>query len=206
MTQIHVIKLSKTGKMPCTSYSTPAQACKTGAKLAKVKGSVCFDCYALKGFYNMPNVKAPRDANLKALDDLESWQAGMIETIAKTEKSGFFRWHDSGDLQSFEHLLAIIGIAARLPQIKFWLPTKEKAILQRLKREAINVPDNLIIRLSMAMIDQAPNNNAWPLTSTVHATKAAFGVACNAYQNNGKCGTCRECWNSSVSNISYPKH
>lgn len=193
--------------MPCNSYSLPAQACVTGAKLAKVKGSVCHGCYALKGFYNMPSVKSPRETNLNAVKgDLIAWAAGMIETIRKNEKSGFFRWHDSGDVQSYKHLLAIISIANALPSIKFWLPTKEKALLSRLKREAVAIPDNLIIRLSMAMIDQAPNKTAWPLTSTVHAKKPAYGVTCQAYQNDGKCGACRECWNKNVTNISYPKH
>jgi hypothetical protein len=202
-----VPKLSKAGKMPCGSFSTPAQACITGSKLAKVAGSVCFDCYALKGMYRFPNVKAPRDHNLALIQsDLVAWSASMIESIRKADKSGFFRWHDSGDLQSFDHLVAIISIANALPQIKFWLPTKEKAFLAKLKRSDISVPSNLAIRLSMPMIDQAPITSTWALTSTVHQKAEAFGASCNAYQNDGKCGDCRACWNTDITNISYPKH
>ena len=40
--------LSKPSKMPGWSIGLPAKECKTGAKLQQVKGSVCFDCYALK--------------------------------------------------------------------------------------------------------------------------------------------------------------
>ena len=50
-------KLSKTSKMPCHSYNLPATKCITGAKMAKIKGTTCYDCYALKGMYNFPVVK-----------------------------------------------------------------------------------------------------------------------------------------------------
>jgi hypothetical protein len=201
-------KLSKASKMPCESFSLPAQACKTGAKLAKIKGSVCNGCYALKGNYHYPNVKAPREHNLDLVTngDLAKWSADMVNMINSSNTSGFFRWHDSGDVQSYSHLLAIIGIAHQLPAIRFWLPTKEKALLNQLKRDGVTVPDNLAIRLSMAMIDQPPSNSTWPLTSTVHKTAEAFGVECDAYTRGGKCLTCRKCWDASVPNVSYPKH
>jgi hypothetical protein len=120
--------------------------------------------------------------------------------------SGYFRWHDSGDVQSFGHLMAIITIAERLPQINFWLPTKEKQFLTKLNKLNITVPSNLVIRLSMAMIDQAPLNSAWHLTSTVHDKGEPHGSECEAYKQGGQCLTCRKCWNGSIANISYPKH
>ena len=50
--------LSKPSKMPGWAYGLPAKECKTGAKLAKVPGSVCYDCYALKGCYVFKVVQA----------------------------------------------------------------------------------------------------------------------------------------------------
>ena len=50
--------LSKPSKMPGHAYGLPAQECKTGSKLAKVKGSTCSSCYALKGCYVFKVVKA----------------------------------------------------------------------------------------------------------------------------------------------------
>ena len=41
--------LSKPSKMPGWSIGLPAKECKTGSKLRAVPGSVCYDCYALKG-------------------------------------------------------------------------------------------------------------------------------------------------------------
>lgn len=199
-------KLSKASKMPCESFSLPAQNCKTGSKLAKIKGSVCHGCYALKGRYAMPNVKAPREHNLNLIEtDIMQWRDNMVMMIKTTNASGFFRWHDSGDLQSFKHLMAIINIAEALPEIRFWLPTKEKALLNQLSRARVSVPDNLTIRLSMAMIDQAPQGN-WVLTSTVHDKAEASGFTCKAPSQEGKCLTCRACWDKSITNVSYAKH
>ena len=31
-------------------------------------------------------------------------------------------------------------------------------------------------------------------------------VICKAYENDGKCGSCRECWNKSVETIAYVAH
>ena len=57
--------LGKPSKMPGFAYGTPAELCKTGSKLRKVKGSVCADCYAMKGCYMFSNV------NLHSINDLK---------------------------------------------------------------------------------------------------------------------------------------
>ena len=49
---------SRPSKMPCPAYSIPASLCKVGGKLRKVEGSVCGKCYAMKGNYNYPAVRA----------------------------------------------------------------------------------------------------------------------------------------------------
>jgi hypothetical protein len=38
--------LGRASKMPCATYSLPAQECKVGQALAKIPGSVCHGCYA----------------------------------------------------------------------------------------------------------------------------------------------------------------
>lgn len=167
---------------------------------------MCHGCYALKGYYVMKHVKGPRTLNFQSLPsgDWSEWVDGMTNLIKEKEKSGYFRWHDSGDLQSEAHLDAIVRIANNLPGIKFWLPTKEKAIIRRYNGI---IPENLVVRLSSAMVDQEPSK-VWTLTSTVHSAAVGhkYGVECQAYQNKGECGKCRSCWDATVSNISYPKH
>ena len=61
--------LSKPGKMPGWSIGIPAKECKTGAKLQKVPGSVCFDCYAMKGCYVFKVVQDAQYRRLAALKD-----------------------------------------------------------------------------------------------------------------------------------------
>ena len=56
--------LSKPSKMPGWSIGLPAKECKTGGKLQAVKGSVCYDCYALKGCYVF---KVVQDAQYRRL-------------------------------------------------------------------------------------------------------------------------------------------
>jgi hypothetical protein len=192
--------LSQTSKMPCKSFNLPAQACKVGSELAKVKGSTCHGCYALKGFYRMPVVKKAMDRRLEAIKG-DLWVDNMVYELEK-EKSGFFRWHDSGDLQSLDHLKKIIAVCNATPHIKHWLPTRERKIVRSYKGI---IPDNLTIRVSSTMVDTIQPMKGM-LTSTVHSNKAAFGVACTAEETNNKCGDCRMCWDKTIPNISYKKH
>ena len=59
--------LSKPSKMPGWAYGLPAKECKTGGKLQAVPGSVCFDCYALKGCYVFKVVQAAQYKRLEAI-------------------------------------------------------------------------------------------------------------------------------------------
>ena len=88
--------LSQTSKMPCKSWGISAKACKTGGKLAKVEGTVCHGCYALKGAYVWPVVEK---AHAKRLDAIYTagWVDAMVTAINGDE---YFRWFDSGDIQS----------------------------------------------------------------------------------------------------------
>jgi hypothetical protein len=119
--------LSKPSKMPGFSYNLPATRCITGAKLVKIPGSVCSGCYALKGRYRFPNVK---DAMQRRLDSINHplWIKAMATSIIET-KTGFFRWHDSGDLQSLDHLKKIFEVCKLTPSIQHWLPTREASII-----------------------------------------------------------------------------
>ena len=87
------------GKMPEGAYSIPASACQTGQILAKVEGTPCSGCYALKNRYVMPIQKAAMERRLASLNH-GSWTKAMA-TLIKGKKH--FRWHDSGDLQSADH-------------------------------------------------------------------------------------------------------
>ena len=192
--------LSKPSKMPGLSYGIPASSCKVGQKLASMEGSVCSNCYALKGFYVMPTVKAAQQKRLNSLTH-PLWTDAMTYLIGKS-KCDYFRWHDSGDLQSLEHLKNIVQVAENLPEVKFWLPTREAKLITTYLKEFQEFPDNLIVRVSGAMIDGAAPVR-FIHTSTVVSTSNA---TCPAPQQGNKCGSCRACWDKSVATVSYREH
>ncbi len=188
--------LSKPSAMPGPAHNLPAVACKTGAKLVKVPGSVCAGCYALKGRYRFNNVQQALQRRLKALED-PRWVDAMVTLIKDQD---WFRWHDSGDIQSMEHLNNIFKVCKLTPETKHWMPTREAQFLKDLNPE--EVPENLIIRMSSHMIDQGPVKQ-WPWTSTV---TSGSGRTCPAPEQNNDCGSCRACWDKNIGNIAYGKH
>ena len=186
--------LTRTSKMPGLSYSLPAWECKTGSKLRKVKNSVCSACYALKGNYTRyKNIKIAQYRRLAAIK-LEGWTRAMAAQILRQK---YFRWHDAGDVQDLDHLNKIYQVCELTPEVKHWMPTREAWIKDHLQ----DCPKNLIIRLSMTMIDQAAAGS-WPHTSTV----VTEGRTCPAPDQGGQCGDCRACWSNNVGNIAYGKH
>ena len=224
--------LTTTSKMPSKSHGIDAFMCQTGSKLAKIKGSTCFNCYARKGFYAMPKVhkafnKRFRLAPTRYIDTQGLWIEAMVYLINNEYTQhgiSVFRWHDSGDVQSLAHLLNIIQVVEQTPHIKHWLPTREYGYISEyktyLQRHGKQTPKNLSIRLSAHMIDQTPDtielltdteNNI--NTSTV-VTKpdthnrelALHGFLCPSSKQDGKCKDCRACWNTDIKNVTYIKH
>ena len=187
--------LSKPSKMPGWSYGLPAKECKTGSRLRKIPGSTCYNCYALKGFYVFPVVKEAQYRRLQATKGPQ-WVEAMAAAV-NSKKSTWFRWHDSGDVQDLDHLNKIFEVCELTPSKRHWLPTREAWIRDHAKR----FPKNLIVRLSMPMVDQTPAGS-WSNTSTV----VTAGASCPAPLQGGKCNDCSSCWNKKISNVSYGKH
>lgn len=199
--------LSSTSKMPCYSWSISAFDCKTGGKLRDVEGSVCSNCYARKGFYAFKNVRPALDRRLDLYHRNLEWIEDMVELIGQKETSGYFRWFDSGDLQSAGMLIDIMDVCRRLRHVKFWLPTREVGFV----REAFEMldedpaPSNLTIRLSATMIDgPAPTDIAKRLGVRTSGV-VTHGATCPAPRQGGVCGDCRACWGSKR-HVTYTLH
>jgi len=209
--------LTSTSKMPCKSYSLPTEACITGFKMAQIAGSICNSCYANKGFYRAyeATIKPSQFARLDSVtnacetnEDALFWVSGMVALIGS---DSYFRWHDSGDLQSIHHLNLIVLVARATPNTKHWLPTREYGIV----KEYIDIfgveslPENLMIRLSAMYPDKAViipkslQGIATITASNVHTDKP-IGNACNAPNQGGACLDCRLCWGNEV--VSYAMH
>ena len=191
--------LSVPGKMPCYSINLPATACNVGSILAKISGTTCHGCYALKGRYRFKKTKRAMARRLRAITG-PLWvkaMAAKINSVA-VSKHKVFRWHDAGDVQDLRHLAKIFKVCRLTPGMKHWMPTREAWIKKYIDR----APANLVIRFSGTMIDQ-PAVKSWPHTSTVVTDGSR---TCHAPDNNGQCGSCRKCWNKDIKNISYGKH
>jgi len=197
-------------KMPGTTFALDAFACNTGSKLAKIAGTPCSVCYARHLQRIRPSVDQGWKANLAKFrqaassDNLTAWVDAMTFQILRYNTDLHHRWFDSGDLQSVEMLKAICNVCALTPQIKHWLPTQERAIVQEFKRSN-KIPANLVIRISASKINGTlPNadntSNVFTTTDHIHGTE------CKARERGNNCGQCRACWSHSVKNVSYPKH
>ena len=199
--------LSNPSKMPSYAWGIPIQYCVTGSKLALIDGTICNKCYAGKGCYVFPAVKAIYEKRYQAIE-LPEWVDYMAELLTQKYKNLdksrlFHRWFDSGDVQSYSHLMKIFEVCEHTPKIKHWLATREYQIIKQIKEE--DVPKNLCLRVSAIKVDSPPPN-FWKWTSGVHKDKKAIGRECPAPKQNGECGSCRACWSRKVKQVSYKEH
>jgi hypothetical protein len=193
--------------MPCHGYSIPATRCKIGKILQKIKGSICSDCYAMKGRYLFQNVIDAMERRFQSLSS-PLWVEAITFLIQKKEKSGFFRWHDSGDLQSTDHLEKIVQVAKNLPSIRFWLPTREYGIVaDYVEKMGKAIPENLTIRLSAFMMDGiTPDSIAKRLGVVVSGVSTNGGFTCPSSKQGNICADCRACWSKDVFLVNYKAH
>lgn len=201
---VGVVKLSHTSKLPCDSWSLEAGLTCPGAEYSngQVCG-ICKHCYACKGRYRMDNVTKVRRANWHAWQ-AESFVTDFIEALDNVE---LFRWFDSGDIANKALAEKIYQICLATPHCKHWIPTKSYTVESILPViEKLEALPNVTVRRSAREIDaDMPKNGT--LTCTVNSSPDSFhGVQCPAYKNDGKCGSCRACWNKNITNISYLIH
>jgi hypothetical protein len=213
--------LSSPGKMPCHSYGIPAAECNVGSKLraasTKERPTVCGSCYAFKGNYVWANVQAAQYRRLATVREAlqhesarEAWVSAMVASVGwHSRDSRVFRWHDSGDIQSVDHLSLICDVADRLPWVTFWIPTRERGIVREWCAANGALPANLTVRESAALI------GFFPRLSETHAHSAVArkgqdlptgAHACPAYKQGGECRSCRACWSTDVPLVVYPLH
>lgn len=207
--------LSSPSKMPSFSYNLPASRCPTGTLLRKVEGSVCSKCYACKGRYGFQNVQNAMARRFESIYR-EDWVEAMVTLIDAKCKVPYFRFHDSGDLQSVGHLKNIMNVADRLPKMNFWIPTLEVKTVQDYLSWG-DIPKNVNIRISTPMINNLPTKPVQTMIKTYDGITASavydrgsdfhISNACPAtLLKTGSCGKCRKCWNRSQSLVVYIRH
>ena len=219
-----MIKISKTSKLGCHSWSL--QALTTCPAARKQDGSLvdaCKGCYARGGNYRFPNVKAPR------IHNQEDWKRdGWVDDmVSELDNHRYFRWFDSGDMYHIKLAEKIYQVMKRTQWVSHWLPTRQykfskfKDVIERMDQL-----DNVVVRLSSDSVQgKKVNFSTWRLNSIKTSstilpkdTDDVFSsdhtgvkidkshVVCRAYENDGKCGSCRECWNKDTHTIAYVAH
>ena len=205
--------LSAPSKMPSYAWSISAKRCNVESKLAKIEGSVCNKCYALKGMYQFPQTqKALENRYSKWSNDRDRWTNAMIYIMHNKKHikdTGHFRWFDSGDIQGMTMLSDINAVAWSSPNIRFWLPTKEYKLVREYTKDN-DIAPNLIIRVSN------PNVNSNTLKKADHShistvyskdmLSESEGYICPASKQGNQCKDCRACWSDKVSEVSYIAH
>ena len=199
------VKLSRTSKLGTFSWSLQAiETCPGSVDANGALVAACAGCYATTGNYNYPNVKAPRAFNK---DDWkrDEWVADMVAAL---QNERYFRWFDSGDMYSLALAEKMLQVMNATPWCHHWLPTrmmkfeKFKGVIA-----AMQALPNVMVRFSADSVDGT-------FTAGVHgsviipdaATPPAGVHVCGAYANDGKCGTCRQCYDKNTAVIAYPAH
>ena len=200
-----MIKLSKTSKMPCTSWSL--QAIETCPGSADGNGGLvdaCKSCYANQGAYLWTPVKNVRNSNK------EDWKRDdfVSDFVSALKKVKYHRWFDSGDLYSLELAEKIYQIMVQTPWVSHWIPSRSakfkkfENVINRMKA----LP-NVSFRFSSdsVMGEYVKGiHGSTIISDNSQITENMF--VCGAYTRGGKCGDCRACWDKNVSLVAYPAH
>jgi hypothetical protein len=211
--------LTCTSKMPGPSFSLPA-----GKACPNSHGSICDNCYAMKGCYQYATTRNAQtvrfDWTVKAMRTPASrkeWIETMVQAIRLTGTK-YFRGHDSGDFFNTAYIECWIEVARQLPEVQFWFPTREYQTKPSTKNPFVVVGQNprmdairrlaalfnVTVRPSALEVgDTAPIVDGLAAGSSVNNASAH---QCPAYTQNGECRDCRTCWDSPQTAVSYPLH
>jgi hypothetical protein len=198
-------KFSKASKMPCRSWSLQAlDTCPASIGTDGELVDACKGCYATDNNYRFSNVKAPR------LHNREDWQQTdwVDAMVAELDNDRYFRWFDSGDMYSLKLAEKIYDVMVATPWVRHWLPTRMHKFAKfadiLAKMEAL---PNVVVRLSSDSIngDIIAGNTTSTIIPTISHRKPKMTI-CEAYEREGKCATCRACWDKNVEVVAYVAH
>ena len=224
--------------MPGPAFNTSTDFCQAGSRMRDEEGSVCRDCNVhYNKRYGSPTVQAAMQRRYdRMMSDPQGWGRAMASLIPQyaqmmmedktmmpldrdygsiDDRHGYMRWHDSGDLQGPQHLALLADIARATPTVNHWLPTKEWGHVHDYIKAGGDIPENMIVRMSMPQVGQASKLPAALAahprikTSTVGRSQIDpnySGYVCPASQS-GSSGCvdeeCNACWRGDFDNIDY---
>lgn len=198
--------LSNTSKLGCKSWSLQAFDTCPGAVDKGEVVDACKFCYARTGNYVYSNVKRVRAFNK------EDWQQDdwVDRMVVNLYNERYFRWFDSGDAYALELAEKMHQVMLFTPWCNHWFPTRMHKF-SKFKRvlEAMQSLPNVVVRLSSDSVSGEVIEAFTGTSSTIIPTvddASQDSYVCPAYQQGGKCLTCRACWSKDVSVVAYPYH
>lgn len=215
--------LSDASKMPSLSFSLPAGESCPWALYGE--NTICGDCYAQKGRYVMANVAHAQSVRfewvrtcLRTPDGTDQFVWTLTDAI-RDARNTYFRVHDSGDFFSPAYVRAWARICRALPDVKFWFPTRTWRVLTHPKASAQLKQE---WALALAELASLPNVSMRPSALFFNApapmvrnlvpgmaagtTARDEGFNCPAATQGNICGSCRVCWDSPDTAVSYHRH
>ncbi len=209
--------LTQTTKMPGPSWSLPAHH-----SCPRANGSICDSCYASKGCYRFRGTRHAQAVRFRWTVESMRTQAGRqhwIRTIISAVRDArcrYFRIHDSGDMFSTAYAECWFEICRRLPEVRFWIPTRAwqtpagplpvfDPLLNTLRKLA-SLPNVAVRPSALNFGDQAPVVAGLHAGSTAAMPDAFRAHQCPAHLQGNRCGDCRVCWEEKSTPIAYQKH
>lgn len=190
--KLHITK-DHTGKMKgMQSVSSSCMCNSRCAKNAKVEGSVCQKCYAMRQMKMYKKMQPIMEQNYNLLTN------GIIpEEELPILNCAFFRIEAFGDIANVNHAINYLNLIRKNPHVFFGWWTKNPDLLDKaFKKTGYEKPANVNIIRSSMFINKPVKPYYWFVdkTFTVYdkATIAEKGVEINCGARS--CLTCHKCY------------
>lgn len=174
-------------------------------------------CYAKRGNFNYPSVKAGYAKMTSGVrDELQRVFADFRNQLNNAKKPpSVIRFNESGDFVSFQHFMQVVYLGVDYPQVEMYAYTKcTKYLDEYFACLGEQLPDNLHILISdsksLARYANKRNINAFVVDQ--RGKEAPTGVLrCPGYTAKGiktniKCTECGICWTTSNKEIHCHEH
>lgn len=166
----NIIAFGITAKKYCPNHGTGAM-------------DICSTCFADKGFYAMPSVRAAYAWRGKVTQDPNFDVIVNYELSKLKERPKYFRIHDSGDFYSDTYLNKWYNIVRDNPDIQFYCYTKEvKRFLYYYGTELQYLPKNWTVCFSYGgkqdhLIDPDKHLHSFAFPSIEHLEACGYADA-----------------------------
>lgn len=116
-------------------------------------GGCCDDCrgvcYAIRDARRFHNTCIPSLAkNTLIMRNNPNQMFMQLREEIIRKKVRIFRWHSSGEIESYDYLLRMALLALDFPLVKFYFYTKRFDLIERFLKSNCRFPDNLICNIS----------------------------------------------------------